>query len=92
LGFQMAVGPAVSDYGASGMNEESQIEENSQLADMVQPNMLTAEERSLYERVRGEYYRLMKVGCTGCGYCMPCPAGVIYRSASVITMQSIYSG
>lgn len=60
----------------SGMNEESQIEENTKLADTVQPNTLTAEELSLYERVRTEYYRLMKVGCTGCSYCMPCPAGV----------------
>lgn len=67
--------PAVTTV-LSGMNEESQIEENTQLADMVHTNMLTAEELSLYERVRTEYYRLMKVGCTGCGYCMPCPAGV----------------
>ncbi len=60
----------------SGMNEESQIEENISLAGKIQPNMLTDEELSLYEKVRTEYYRLMKVGCTGCGYCMPCPAGV----------------
>jgi predicted aldo/keto reductase-like oxidoreductase len=67
--------PAVTTV-LSGMNEEPHIEENTALADSVRPNMLTTEELSLYERVRGEYYRLMKVGCTGCGYCMPCPAGV----------------
>ncbi len=67
--------PAVTTV-LSGMNEEAQIEENTSLSDMVQPNKLTAEELSLYDRVRTEYYRLMKVGCTGCGYCMPCPAGV----------------
>lgn len=38
--------------------------------------MLTEQELLLYEKVREEYYRLTKVGCTGCGYCMPCPAGV----------------
>jgi len=60
----------------SGMNEESQIEENTALADEAYPGMLTEQELELYEKVRTEYYRLMKVGCTGCGYCMPCPAGV----------------
>jgi predicted aldo/keto reductase-like oxidoreductase len=60
----------------SGMNEESQIEENTALADMAEPGMLTEEELLLYKKVREEYYRLTKVGCTGCGYCMPCPAGV----------------
>jgi hypothetical protein len=28
------------------------------------------------EAVAGTYKRLMKVGCTGCAYCMPCPFGV----------------
>jgi predicted aldo/keto reductase-like oxidoreductase len=60
----------------SGMNEETQIEENTALADIVRPNTLTAEELSLYEDVRSEYFRRVKVGCTGCGYCIPCPAGV----------------
>ncbi len=60
----------------SGMNEESHIEENIRLADEIRPNSLTKKELELYERVKNEYYRLMKVGCTGCSYCMPCPAGV----------------
>ncbi len=30
----------------------------------------------IIQRVRDTYQRLMKVGCTGCRYCMPCPAGV----------------
>ncbi|MEN6452079.1 MAG: 4Fe-4S dicluster domain-containing protein, partial [Thermoguttaceae bacterium] len=24
-----------------------------------------------------QYRALMKVGCTGCGYCLPCPSGVM---------------
>jgi hypothetical protein len=28
------------------------------------------------DKVAAAYRKLMKVGCTGCSYCMPCPSGV----------------
>jgi hypothetical protein len=60
----------------SGMNDEAHIDENIRVAGEALPGSLTGDERALIARVRDEYRRLMKVGCTGCGYCMPCPAGV----------------
>ncbi len=60
----------------SGMNDEAHIDENIQAADAGLPNSLTPDEIARIERARDTYKRLMKVGCTGCGYCMPCPAGV----------------
>lgn len=60
----------------SGMNDEGHIEENIRAATEAKPNSLTAEELKLVERVRDTYFKIMKVGCTGCQYCMPCPAGV----------------
>ncbi|BDZ70441.1 aldo/keto reductase [Methanobacterium petrolearium] len=60
----------------SGMNDEDQIKENLKVADEVLPNSLTEDELKLYERVKEVYEDLMKVDCTGCGYCMPCPRGV----------------
>jgi predicted aldo/keto reductase-like oxidoreductase len=60
----------------SGMNDERQIEENLRTAEDAYPGSLSEDERLLVARVRDSYRRLMKVGCTGCGYCMPCPAGV----------------
>ena len=60
----------------SGMNDESQIDENLAIAATAQPNSLTAEELALVDRAAVMYKDLMKVGCTGCGYCMPCPSGV----------------
>jgi predicted aldo/keto reductase-like oxidoreductase len=60
----------------SGMNEEAHIDENLSIAGSALPNSLTAEEIARVGRVRDTYKRLMRIGCTGCGYCMPCPAGV----------------
>jgi uncharacterized protein len=60
----------------SGMNDEAQIDENLATADVARPGSLTAAELTLVERAGRKYRELMKVPCTGCGYCMPCPAGV----------------
>jgi hypothetical protein len=60
----------------SGMNEESHIEENLRIAGEALPNSLTADEKALVERAADKYREIMKVNCSGCGYCMPCPAGV----------------
>lgn len=61
----------------SGMNEESHIEENLAIADKGFPGVLDEEEVRLVDRVAGTYRDLMKVGCTGCGYCLPCPSNVM---------------
>lgn len=60
----------------SGLNEEAHIEENCRIASLAQPHMLTNEELHLFTEVKEAYLRLMKVGCTSCSYCMPCPKGV----------------
>ena len=60
----------------SGMNEEEQIKENIKVATESLPNTLTDDELKLYSEVKDVYENIMKVDCTGCGYCMPCPMGV----------------
>ncbi|MGA9189759.1 MAG: aldo/keto reductase [Methanosarcina sp.] len=60
----------------SGMNEESQVEENLKIADEAYPDSLTEAEVQLVSRVEQKYRQLMKIGCTGCQYCMHCPSGV----------------
>ena len=60
----------------SGMNEEVQIKENIKVANETLPNTLTEDELKLYGEVKEVYEDLMKIDCTGCGYCMPCPVGV----------------
>jgi uncharacterized protein len=60
----------------SGMNEEAHVEENLKVADQALPDSLTGQELALVQRVEKKYRELLKVGCTGCQYCMPCPQGV----------------
>jgi len=60
----------------SGMNEEGHIQENLRIADQGQPSSLTDAELQLVGRAEQTYRQLMKAGCTGCRYCLPCPAGV----------------
>jgi predicted aldo/keto reductase-like oxidoreductase len=60
----------------SGMNEEAHVEENLKVADQGRPDSLTGQELALVQRVEKKYRELLKVGCTGCQYCMPCPQGV----------------
>ena len=60
----------------SGMNDTAQVEENCRIASESLPGHLTADELTLYDRVLTAMRKSMKVGCTGCGYCQPCPKGV----------------
>jgi uncharacterized protein len=60
----------------SGMNDEVHIDENIRAAGTALPGSLTQEELDAVGASRDEYQRLMKIGCTGCAYCMPCPFGV----------------
>ena len=60
----------------SGMNGEAQVKENIRTAEDALPGSLSEDELSMMARVRDVYRAGMLVGCTGCGYCMPCPFGV----------------
>jgi len=60
----------------SGMNEESHIEENLKITDEAYPSSLTEAELQLVRKVEKKYRELLKTGCTGCRYCLPCPSGV----------------
>ncbi len=52
------------------------VDENLRVADEARPGSLTAAELELVDRVERAYRGLMRMPCTGCRYCMPCPQGV----------------
>ncbi|MCW3983181.1 MAG: aldo/keto reductase [Candidatus Bathyarchaeota archaeon] len=60
----------------SGMNDEAQIQENIKTAQTALPNSLSTKDLEVIEGVVDSYKKLMRVPCTGCLYCMPCPNGV----------------
>jgi len=60
----------------SGMNRESQVEENLRSAEESAPGSFGPAERDLIERVRAIFRGRAAIPCTKCGYCMPCPNGV----------------
>lgn len=60
----------------SGMNEESQVTENLQVAQTALPNSMSAQEVDIVKQVAEACRSRIEVPCTGCKYCMPCPNGV----------------
>jgi len=60
----------------SGMNDNRHIAENLAVAEKGLPHSLTDMEVRLVDEAAAEFRNVMKVGCTACQYCMPCPAGV----------------
>jgi len=60
----------------SGMNVDDHIKENIHVASTTHPQSRDQEEITIVNDVKAIYKELMKVPCTGCNYCMPCPFNV----------------
>ena len=60
----------------SGMNSMEMLQENMQTASQTQAGQMNEEDQLLLQNVVKSINALVKVGCTGCSYCMPCPKGV----------------
>ncbi len=60
----------------SGMSTLQQVEENIKYADDGKPNSLADEEHNLISKVCNVYEEKIKVNCTSCKYCLPCPVDV----------------
>ena len=61
----------------SGMTTMEQLKENLSVFEQVLPNSLTREEHDFIAQLKKSYLARVKIGCTGCDYCQPCPQGVL---------------
>ena len=59
----------------SGMNDASQINENISLAETLAGSM-NSKELEVIEQVVEIFSESYKIPCTGCNYCLPCPANI----------------
>jgi predicted aldo/keto reductase-like oxidoreductase len=60
----------------SGMTTMDQVTENIKVAQEAEANSLTAKELEIIDQVKNLFEQRIRVNCTGCSYCMPCPAGI----------------
>ena len=60
----------------SGMNSDEMVADNIKTACETQIGELTADDEAMLKKVAGAINSKMKVGCTGCEYCMPCPKNI----------------
>lgn len=60
----------------SGMNSDEMVKDNIKTASTVQIGEFGKDEELMLKNVVNAINSKIKVGCTGCGYCMPCPKGV----------------
>lgn len=60
----------------SGMNSTEMVEQNVETASGAFAGELGTDEEEMLRKVVQAINARMKVGCTGCGYCMPCPRNV----------------
>ncbi|MBP2133904.1 putative aldo/keto reductase-like oxidoreductase [Methanomicrobium sp. W14] len=60
----------------SGMSTPEQAKENVRVASESEPLSMTYKELELVSDVAEILRKKMRINCTNCGYCMPCPEGV----------------
>lgn len=80
----------------SGMNTMEMLDENIRIANSVEAGELTEADMEVFERVKAAINEKIKVPCTGCSYCMPCPQGVdipgVFRCYNVRYTDGWYKG
>ena len=75
----------------SGVTSLEQASDNFRIFDNVEPCSMSEEERAVIDKAREKYRQRIKVDCTGCEYCLPCPKNVdIPRIFSIWNDSSMF--
>ncbi len=76
----------------SGMGHLDQVKENINTMSEAEVNSLSQEELKIIGKIKDFYNARIKVDCTDCRYCLPCPQGVeIPRVFGIWNNASIYN-
>ncbi len=70
----------------SGMNSFEQLDDNLDIANKTTPLSMSFEDMETVELVKRVMRNSLKINCSTCGYCMPCPQGV-----NIPTCMRIYN-
>lgn len=60
----------------SGVSSMDQLRDNIRIFEDTNADTMVESDFELIDSIKKAFEGMVKVGCTGCGYCMPCPAGV----------------
>jgi predicted aldo/keto reductase-like oxidoreductase len=73
----------------SGMSSMEQLEQNIGIAERSERAAFTETERTAVAQARAVYEKLAPIPCTQCGYCMPCPSGVLIPDNIALYNKSV---
>lgn len=80
----------------SGTSSLEQLKDNLRIFEDSSPNVMSEDDQKLIRAIRDVYESKNSIGCTGCRYCLPCPAGVsiseifkLYNSYHIVKPHSI---
>ena len=80
----------------SGMSNLEQADDNLRIFGAADAGCLSEAEKDVLTKVRQAYEARIKVGCTGCEYCMPCPQGInipqIFKSYDTASVFADFEG
>jgi predicted aldo/keto reductase-like oxidoreductase len=77
----------------TGASTLAQLMDHTRIVKEASADSLTSAELSLFDKVQAAYRKMLKVDCTGCGYCMPCPNGVdIPRNFQLYNDTYLFTG
>ncbi len=60
----------------SGMTTMEQVEDNLRIFENIRAGSLEEGDRAFLATMKQRYLSRIKIGCTACNYCQPCPQGV----------------
>jgi uncharacterized protein len=60
----------------TGASSLAQLKDHTRIVKDAAANSISPKELAVFDEVRAAYRKMLRIDCTGCGYCMKCPHGV----------------